>query len=388
MNLHEYQAKQLLAAYQLPISAGVICENVEQTLQAIQQLQGDAWVAKCQVHAGGRGKAGGVQLVHNATEMQNFAQKWLGHRLVTKQTDQTGLLVNKIYVEECSQIQQEFYFVITIDRSKQTIVVMTSSAGGVNIEEIAAKAPHLIQKTYIHPNYGAMHYQGRELAFQLGLQGEQVNAFTHLFLQACKLFVEKDLSLLEINPLILTKEGKLLCLDAKIKVDSNALFRHPELKAMQDISQEDPKEIQAEQHQLNYVALEGNIGCLVNGAGLAMGTMDMIKLYGGEPANFLDVGGGVTKERVTEAFKIILSDPKVKVILVNILGGIVSCEIIAEGIIAAINNVQVNVPVVARLEGNKAELGLKRLSQSQLNIITTTSLENSVKQAVQYAEGK
>lgn len=388
MNLHEYQSKQLLADYQLPVSNGKVCENVAQTLDALTQLNSQYWIAKCQVHAGGRGQAGGVKLVKNAQEMREFAEKWFGKRLVTVQTDEKGQLVNQIYVEECSAIQQELYFAFTIDRCQQCVIAIASQAGGMNIEDVAQDSPELIHKTPINALTGAMPYQGRELAFKLGLQGELVKQFTHLFLQAYKLFVEKDLALLEINPLVITQENNLLCLDAKIGIDNNALYRQPSLKAMQDTSQEDPREIIAEANQLNYVVLNGNIGCMVNGAGLAMATMDMVKLYGGKPANFLDVGGSATKQRVAEAFKLILSDTEVKVILVNIFGGIVSCDLIAEGIIAAVNSVGVTVPVIARLEGNNAQLGRHILNQSGLNIIAADSLVEAVEQTIKAAEGK
>lgn len=388
MNLHEYQAKQLLADYQLPISKGIICENIPQSLQAIEQLGGQIWIAKCQVHAGGRGQAGGIQRIHNVQEMQAFAEKWLGKRLITLQTDKQGQIVNQIYVEECCHIAQELYFAFTLDRSQQCITAIASASGGIHIEEIAQNAPHLIHKTHINSLTGAMPYQARELAFKLGLSQPLVKQFTHLFLQAYQLFVEKDLALLEINPLVITEQAQLLCLDAKIIIDNNALYRQPELKAIQDSSQQDPREIWAENHQLNYVVLEGNIGCMVNGAGLAMGTMDMVQLYGGKPANFLDVGGSATKERVAEAFKIILSDSDVKVVLVNIFGGIVSCDLIAQGIISAVNIVGVNVPVIARLEGNNAELGRQILNRSKLNIIAAESLIDAVQQAVKAAEEK
>ncbi|NBI12311.1 ADP-forming succinate--CoA ligase subunit beta [[Haemophilus] felis] len=388
MNLHEYQSKQLLADYQLPISNGIVCENVEQTLNALKQLKSKRWIAKCQVHAGGRGQAGGVQLISNSQEMQAFAQKWFGQRLVTFQTDAKGQLVSQIYVEECSEIKQELYFALTIDRCQQCVIAIASQAGGMSIEDVAQESPELIHKTPINALTGAMPYQGREIAFKLGLHGELVKQFTHIFLQAYKLFVEKDLALLEVNPLVITQDNRLLCLDAKIGIDNNALYRQPALKAMQDISQEDSREVVAEANQLNYVVLNGNIGCMVNGAGLAMATMDMVQLYGGKPANFLDVGGSATKQRVAEAFKLILSDAEVKAILVNIFGGIVSCDLIAEGIIGAVNDVGITIPVIARLEGNNAELGRQHLNQSGLNIIAANSLVEAVEQAVNAAEGQ
>lgn len=388
MNLHEYQSKQLFTQYDLPIPKGILCSTVEQATQALSQLEGKKWVAKCQIHAGGRGKSGGVKLVRSQDEMRAFAEKWLGHHLVTFQTDKQGQPVNHLYVEQCEPIEQELYLGAVIDRTLQRIVFMASTAGGVNIEEVAEKTPHLLHKVAIDPLIGAMPYQGRELAFKLGLAGDQIKQFVHLFLQLAKLFIEKDLALLEVNPLGITRQQNLLCLDAKIVVDSNALYRQPELVAMQDPSQEDPREALAQSHQLNYVALEGNIGCMVNGAGLAMGTMDIIKLYGGQPANFLDVGGGATKERVAEAFKIILSDKSVKAVLVNIFGGIVRCDLIAEGIIVAVSEVGVNVPVVVRLEGTNAPLGREILAKSELNIIAAQSLAQAAEQAVRAVEGK
>ncbi|MDH2997403.1 succinate--CoA ligase subunit beta [Pasteurellaceae bacterium LFhippo2] len=387
MNLHEYQAKQIFSQYKLPVSQGIACKTADEAVEAIQKLSGDKWAIKCQVHAGGRGKAGGVKLVHNEADVREFADKWLGKRLVTFQTDANGQPVNTLYVEETANIERELYLGAVIDRSSQKIVFMASSAGGMNIEDVARDTPELIHKATIDPLTNAMPYQARELAFKLGLQGDQIKQFSFIFTQLAKLFVEKDLSLLEINPLVITKEGNILCLDAKMVVDGNALYRQPELVAMQDPSQDDPREALAESHQLNYVALDGNIGCMVNGAGLAMGTMDIVKLHGGQPANFLDVGGGATKERVAEAFKIILSDKAVKAVLVNIFGGIVRCDLIAEGVIAAVNEVGVNVPVVVRLEGNNAELGRETLANSGLNLIAARTLTEAAEQAVKAAKG-
>ncbi|WP_424407696.1 ADP-forming succinate--CoA ligase subunit beta [Pasteurella sp. PK-2025] len=388
MNLHEYQAKQIFVGYQLPVGRGYACKSTDEAVEAMKKLNGDVWVAKCQVHAGGRGQAGGVKLVRNEAEMRAFADQWLGNRLVTFQTDANGQPVNTIYVEEGANIDRELYLGVVLDRASQRVVFMASTEGGVDIEEVAENAPHLLHKVAIDPLTGAMPYQGRELAFKLGLQGEQIKQFAHIFIQMAKMFVEKDLALLEVNPLVVTQAGHLLCLDAKMVVDSNALYRQPDLKAMQDPTQEDPREALAESHQLNYVALEGNIGCMVNGAGLAMGTMDIIKLHGGQPANFLDVGGGATKERVAEAFKIILSDSAVKAVLVNIFGGIVRCDLIAEGIIAAVHEVGVSVPVVVRLEGTNAPLGREILANSDVNIIAANTLTDAAMQAVKAAEGK
>ncbi|MDG4952110.1 ADP-forming succinate--CoA ligase subunit beta [Actinobacillus equuli] len=388
MNLHEYQAKQIFAQYQLPVSKGIACANTNEAVAAIQQLNGDVWAAKCQVHAGGRGKAGGVKLVRNEADVREFCNKWFGQRLITFQTDANGQPVNTIYIEETCQIERELYLGATIDRSSQKVVFMASNAGGMNIEDVAQQTPELIHKVTIDPLTGAQAFQGRELAFRLGLSGDQIKQFAHIFVQLANLFIEKDLALVEVNPLVLTKQGQLLCLDAKMVVDSNALYRHPELKALQDPSQEDPREAEAAKWDLNYVALDGNIGCMVNGAGLAMGTMDIVKLYGGRPANFLDVGGGATKERVAEAFKLILSDHNVKAVLVNIFGGIVRCDLIAEGIIAAVNEVGVNLPVIVRLEGTNAELGREILAKSGLRLIAATTLTQAAQLAVTATEEK
>lgn len=388
MNLHEYQSKQIFAEYGLPVSQGVPCENVDQALAAIQQLGGDKWALKCQIHAGGRGKAGGVKVVKSAEEVRSFFAAFLGKNLVTFQTDSKGQPVNCIYVEACAEVKKELYLSAVLDRSSQRVVFMASSEGGVNIEEVAEKTPHLLHKITLDPLVGGQSYQGRELAFKLGLSGKQINQFADIFCKLAKLFVEKDLSLLEINPLVVLQNDELHCLDAKIVVDSNALYRQPELKAMQDPSQEDPREAEAEALSLNYVALDGNIGCMVNGAGLAMGTMDIIKHYGGKPANFLDVGGGATKERVAGAFKLILSDKNVQAILVNIFGGIVRCDLIAEGIIAAVNEVGVTIPVVVRLEGTNAELGRELLDKSGLNILAASTLTEAATLAVKSVEGK
>ncbi|OOF59272.1 ADP-forming succinate--CoA ligase subunit beta [Rodentibacter myodis] len=387
MNLHEYQAKQLFKEYHLPVSEGIVCQSADEAAMALFQLNGETWIAKCQVHAGGRGKAGGVKLIHNEEEARAFANQWLGNRLVTFQTDKQGQPVHRIYVEETCNIEKELYLGAVIDRSSQKIIFMASSAGGMNIEDVARDTPHLIHKIAIDPLFGGMPYQGRALAFKLGLSGEQNKQFSHIFVQLAKLFVEKDLALLEVNPLVITKEGNLICLDAKMAIDDNAVFRHKDLLALRDLSQSDLREAEAEKHQLNYVALEGDIGCMVNGAGLAMGTMDIVKFYGGNPANFLDVGGGATKERVTEAFKIILTDKAVKAILVNIFGGIVRCDLIADGIIAAVREIGISVPVVVRLEGTNAELGRKILSESGVNLIAANSLQEAAQAVVNAAKG-
>ena len=388
MNLHEYQGKQLFAEYGLPVSTGYACDTPEEAAAAADKIGGDKWVVKAQVHAGGRGKAGGVKLVSSKDEIKAFAEKWLGKNLVTYQTDENGQPVSKILVESCTDIDQELYLGAVVDRSSRRIVFMASTEGGVEIEKVAEETPEKILKAIIDPMTGAQPYQGRELAFQLGLNPTQVKQFVKIFLGLAQLFQDKDLALMEINPLVITSEGNLHCLDAKLVVDGNAMYRHPELREMHDPSQEDEREARAAEWDLNYVALTGNIGCMVNGAGLAMGTMDIVSLHGGFPANFLDVGGGATKERVTEAFKIILEDSNVKAVLVNIFGGIVRCDLIAEGIIGAVKEVGVSVPVVVRLEGNNAELGSKLLSDSGLDIIAATSLTDAAQQAVKAAGGK
>jgi succinyl-CoA synthetase beta subunit len=386
MNLHEYQGKLLFKEYGLPVSDGIAVDTAEAAYEAAQQIPGNKWVVKCQVHAGGRGKAGGVKLVNSPEEARDFAASWLGKNLVTYQTDADGQPINKILVESCTDIESELYLGAVIDRSTQRIVFMASTEGGVEIEKVAHETPELIHKAIIDPLVGAMPYQGRELAFKMGLNPTQTKQFTAIFLKLAKLFTECDLSLLEINPLVITTEGNLHCLDAKINIDGNALYRQPKLREMHDPSQEDEREYLAAQWDLNYVALDGNIGCLVNGAGLAMGTMDIIKLHGGNPANFLDVGGGATKERVVEAFKIILTDENVKAILINIFGGIIRCDLIAEGIIAAVEEVGVVVPVIVRLEGNNSELGLKVLADSGLNILAANSLADAAEKSVKSVE--
>jgi succinyl-CoA synthetase beta subunit len=387
MNLHEYQAKQLFAEYGLPVSKGIAAETASEAVSAADILGGDRWVVKAQVHAGGRGKAGGVKLVTSKAEIEEFSRKWLGSRLVTYQTDDSGQLVSRILVEECSDIDQELYLGAVIDRSTRRIVFMASTEGGVEIEKVAEEAPEKILKASIDPLIGAQPYQARQLAFKLGLNPTQTKQFTKLFLGLAQLFQDYDLALLEINPLIVNSEGNLHCLDGKINIDGNAMYRQPKLRAMHDPSQDDPREAQATQWDLNYVALDGNIGCMVNGAGLAMATMDIVKLNGGEPANFLDVGGGATKERVIEAFKIILSDENVKAVFINIFGGIVRCDLIAEGVIGAVEEVGVKVPVIVRLEGNNAKLGSKILAESGLNIIASTSLTDAAQKVVKAAKG-
>ncbi|MBV1880557.1 MAG: ADP-forming succinate--CoA ligase subunit beta [Pseudomonadales bacterium] len=388
MNLHEYQGKQLFAEYGLPVSKGYAVDTPEAAAEAADLIGGTKWVVKAQVHAGGRGKAGGVALVTSKDEISAFAKKHLGTRMVTYQTDERGQPVTKILVEPCTEIANELYLGAVLDRATRRVVFMASTEGGVEIEKVAEETPEKILKAAIDPLVGAQPYQAREIAFKLGLNATQVKQFTKIFLGLAKLFVEKDLALVEINPLVITDAGDLHCLDAKVGIDGSALYRQPQLKEMEDPTQEDERERKAAEWDLNYVSLDGNIGCMVNGAGLAMGTMDLVQLKGGNPANFLDVGGGATKERVTEAFKIILSDDKVQAVLVNIFGGIVRCDLIADGVIGAVEEVGVKVPVVVRLEGNNAELGKKRLSESGLNIITAESFNDAAEKVVAAVEGK
>ena len=386
MNLHEYQAKQLFADYGLPVSKGVVVDDVDKVTAAVEKIGGTKWMVKAQVHAGGRGKAGGVKLADNVEDVRGFAEQWLGKNLITYQTDATGQPVNRILVEACTNISQELYLGAVVDRSSSRIVFMASMEGGVEIEKVAVETPEKILKAPIDPIMGPHSSQGRKLALDLGLEGDQIKQFIELFFGLAKLFQDLDLSLLEINPLVITTEGNFECLDGKIIIDSNALYRQPKLKKMMDPSQDDEREVLAAQWDLNYVALDGNIGCMVNGAGLAMGTMDIIKTHGGKPANFLDVGGGTTKDKVTEAFKIILSDENVVTVLVNIFGGIVRCDLIAEGVIGAVQEVGVQVPVVVRLEGNNSELGREVLEHSGFNIVVASSLSEAAELSVALAE--
>lgn len=387
MNLHEYQGKQLFAEYGLPVPEGIAADSPEAAAAAAQKLGGDRWVVKAQVHAGGRGKAGGVKLVDTVEEVKAFAKSLLGTRLVTYQTDADGQPVNQILVERCSDIEQELYLGVVLDRATRRVVVMASTEGGVEIEKVAEETPEKIHKAMIDPMTGPQPYQARDIAFKMGLNPTQVKQFTKIFMGLVQVFLEKDAAIIEVNPLIVTDTGDLRCLDAKVVIDGSALFRHKDLKALEDPSQEDERERRAAEWELNYVSLDGSIGCMVNGAGLAMGTMDLVKLKGGAPANFLDVGGGATKERVTEAFKIILSDTKVKTILVNIFGGIVRCDLIADGIIGAVEEVGVQIPVVVRLEGNNAKLGAERLAGSGLNIQAAKSFDEAAAMAVAAAGG-
>ena len=387
MNLHEYQAKELFREYEIPVSIGKAVDSPEDAEEAAKSIGGSKWVVKAQVHAGGRGKAGGVKLIDSPKEAHEFASLWLGKNLVTYQTNENGQPVSKILVETCTDIENELYLGAVIDRESQRLIFMASEEGGVNIEEVAEKTPEKIFKAPIDPIKGANQEQAVYLAENLNLSESQTEQFVDLFLKLSKLFLDKDLSLLEINPLVINVDQNLICLDAKINIDSNALYRQEELHQINDESQEDAREVEASKWDLNYVALDGNIGCMVNGAGLAMGTMDIIKLYGGDPANFLDVGGTVDAKRVSEAFKIILSDENVKAVLINIFGGIVRCDVIADGVIEAVSQMEINVPVVVRLEGNQAELGTKKLRESGLNIIGANSLEEAASKVVEVSKG-
>lgn len=388
MNLHEYQSKKIFADYGIPVPRGAVAATADEAVSAAQGLGGPVWVVKAQVHAGGRGKAGGVKVTKDLEAVRQAASAMLGTRLITKQTAADGLPINQVYVEEGSAIAREIYLSLTLNREKGRIAVVASAAGGMNIEEVAAKEPEKILTATIHPAVGLEAYQAREMAFGLGFTGAQINEFTQILKALYKLYIENDASLVEVNPLIVTAEGKLVALDAKIGIDSNALFRHPELVALRDISQEDPIEARAAEHDLNYVSLDGKIACMVNGAGLAMATMDIIKLHGGKPANFLDVGGGATVERVTAAFELILSNPNVRAILVNIFGGIVHCDVIAEGIIAAVKNVGVKVPVVVRLEGTNAKQARELLAKSGLAVTPAESLTDAAKKVVAAAKSR
>jgi len=386
MNLHEYQGKQLFAEYNIPVSKGKIIFSPDEVIDACNEIGGTKWVVKTQVHAGGRGKSGGVELVDSPEKALEFSKKWIGKRLVTYQTDSKGQLVNSILIEECTEIKSELYLSAVVDRESQKIVFIGSSEGGVNIEDVAKNYPDKII-------YQAVEFKDKNLADQsidianvLKLNDDQTKQFIPMIENLLRLFVENDLSLLEINPLVINDNGDLLCLDAKINIDSNALFRQPKINDMYDETQEDPQEAEAANNDLSYVSLDGNIGCMVNGAGLAMGTMDTIKYFGGNPANFLDVGGTATQERVTKAFKIILKDPEVKVVLVNIFGGIVRCDLIAEGVIAAIKDVDIKIPVVVRLEGNNAELGAEILLNSNIRIISINDLAEAAKKSVELAK--
>ena len=383
MNLHEYQAKQLFARYGVPVTRGEIATTPAQAAAAANRLGGQLWVVKAQVHAGGRGKAGGVKIARNSDEVREAANAMLGSRLTTKQTGPEGLPINQVFVEAGSAIERELYLSMLVDRGQERVAIMVSQDGGMDIEEVAVKTPERIITVAIHPAAGLQPYQSRKLGFALGLGAAQIKQFIDLTMNLYRLFDESDASLLEINPLIVNRAGDLVALDAKITIEDNALFRQPDLRAQRDPTQEDPMERRAAEHDLNYVSLDGNIACMVNGAGLAMATMDLIKLHGGEPANFLDVGGGATPERVAAAFKLILSNPAVKAILVNIFGGIVRCDDIAEGIINAVREIEVAVPVVVRLEGTNVDQGKALLAGSGLDIATANDLTEAARKVVE-----
>ena len=385
MNLHEYQGKLLFAQYNLPVSKGEVIFSANDAIEACNKIGGSKWVVKAQVHAGGRGKAGGVELIESPDQAVEFSKKWLGKRLITYQTDKKGQLVNSILIEECTEIAKELYLSAVIDRDSQQIVFIGSSEGGVNIEDVAKNSPEKIIYKGIDSNNSNIEDDAISIAKVLKLNDDQTKQFIPMIQNLFQLFIEKDLSLLEINPLVITEQGNLHCLDAKINIDANALYRQPDILEMHDETQEDPQEVEAAKSDLSYVSLDGNIGCMVNGAGLAMGTMDTIKFFGGNPANFLDVGGTATQERVTKAFKIILKDPEVKVVLVNIFGGIVRCDLIAEGVVAAIKEVNVDIPVVVRLEGNNAEKGSEILANAKVKIESLNNLKEAAKKAVELA---
>ena len=397
MNIHEYQAKALLRSYGAPVSDGRVVLKAEDAKTAAGEMDGPLWVIKAQIHAGGRGKgkfkeadageAGGVRLTKSVEEAAQEAKKMLGRTLVTHQTGPAGKQVNRIYIEDGSGIETELYLALLVDRQTSRVSFVCSTEGGMDIEEVAAATPEKILSFSVDPATGYQAFHGRRIAFTLGLEGKQVKQCVVLMGQLYKAFLEKDMEMLEINPLIVTDGGDLKVLDAKVSFDGNAMYRHADIAELRDTTEEDPKELEASKYDLNYIALDGEIGCMVNGAGLAMATMDIIKLYGAEPANFLDVGGGATKERVTEAFKIILSDDQVKGVLVNIFGGIVRCDLIAEGIIGAVEEVGVTVPVVVRLEGNNAELGSQKLAESGMNIIAAQSFDDAAEQVVKAVGG-
>ena len=387
MNLHEYQAKQIFTQYGITIPAGRVAATSDEAVDAARSLGGTLWVVKAQVHAGGRGKAGGVKLARDLDAVRTAAAAMLGTRLVTHQTGPKGLPVNQVYVETGSSIAREIYLSLVLNRETSRIAFIASAAGGMDIEVVAAKTPEKIISASVHPAAGLQGFQCRLLAFGLGLSGTQIDEFVRLANALYRLYIERDASLVEVNPLIVTSDGRLVALDAKINIEANALFRQPEIAALRDPSQEDPMEREASEHDLNYVSLDGDIACMVNGAGLAMATMDLIKLHGGAPANFLDVGGGATSERVSEAFKLILSNPKVRAILVNIFGGIVRCDLIAAGIVNAVKQVGVKIPVVVRLEGTNADVARTTLAASGLAITPASDLTDAATKVVMLARG-
>ena len=397
MNIHEYQAKALLRSYGAPVSDGRVVLKADEAKIAASEMDGPLWVVKAQIHAGGRGKgrfkesdagsAGGVRMAKSVEEAEKEAKAMLGRTLVTKQTGPTGKQVNRVYIEDGSEIKKEFYLAILVDRQTSQISFVASTEGGMDIEEVAAKSPEKILSFSVDPATGYQGFHGRRIAFNLGLSGKQIKQCVALMGNLFRMFVEKDMEMLEINPLIVSNSDDLKCLDAKMGFDGNAIYRHADISELRDTTEEDPKELEASKYDLNYIALEGEIGCMVNGAGLAMATMDIIKLYGAEPANFLDVGGGATKEKVTEAFKIITSDPQVKGILVNIFGGIMRCDVIAEGVVAAVKEVGLQVPLVVRLEGTNVEKGKQIINESDLNVIAADDLKDGAQKIVAAVKG-
>lgn len=382
MKIHEYQAKEILKKFGVAVPKGRVAFTAEEAVEVAKEIGGSAWVVKAQIHAGGRGKAGGIKLAKSIEEVYDYAKNMIGSKLVTYQTGPEGKIVRKVLVEEALNIQKELYVGVTLDRSTSRNVVMVSSEGGVEIEQVAMESPEKILKEYVDPKVGFMPYQARRLAFGLGLDGEAFKNAVKFLFALYKAYEETDASLAEINPLVLTTDGQVLALDAKMNFDDNALFRHPEIVEMRDIDEEDPLEVEASKYNLNYIRLNGNVGCMVNGAGLAMATMDLIKLAGGEPANFLDVGGGAKTETVEQGFRIILSDPNVKAILINIFGGIVRCDRVAMGVVEAAKKVGVNVPVVIRLEGTNAEEGARILKESGLNFIVANGFKDAAEKVV------
>ncbi|ROO37639.1 ADP-forming succinate--CoA ligase subunit beta [Salinisphaera orenii] len=387
MNVHEYQAKEIFARYGVPAGEGKVARSADEAVEVAKSLGGERWVVKAQVHAGGRGKAGGVKLCDSVDDVRQAASDLIGGELKTQQTGDTGLPIHAVYVEKPADIESELYLSVLVDRATRRVTFIASPEGGVDIEEVADKTPERITQVAIHPAAGFQAYQAREIGFFLGLDKKQVGEFVKVMKGLYEMFVECDASLVEINPLVTTKQGGLIALDGKLNFDDNALFRHKEFADMRDMTQENEREAKAAEHDLNYIQLDGNIGCMVNGAGLAMGTMDLVKLHGGEPANFLDVGGGATTERVTEAFKLITAGEGVKAILVNIFGGIVRCDLIAEGIITAAKDVGIEVPVVVRLEGTNAEAGRKLLDESDFDLIAAQDLTDAAKKVVAEARG-
>ena len=388
MNIHEYQAKDVLRKYGVATLAGQMVESPDRAVEAAKSIGGKVWVVKAQIHAGGRGKGGGVKLAKTLDEVRDLTKSMLGMTLVTHQTGPEGKLVSKVYVESGCNIKKEYYVACLLDRVTGRVVVMASREGGVDIEEVAAHSPEKIVRVEVDPAVGLQPFQARQLAFAIGMTDKVASKAAKFFLGLYKAYEEKDCSIAEINPLVETAEGDVIALDAKMNFDSNALFRHPEIMELRDLSEEDPSEVEASHYDLAFIKLEGNIGCLVNGAGLAMSTMDIIKLHGGAPANFLDVGGGANKQKVTEAFKIILKEPNVKGIFVNIFGGIMKCDIIAEGVIAASKELGLKVPLVVRLEGTNVELGKKLLAESGLNIIPANDLTDGAVKIVAAVKGK